>query len=833
MRKLVRDEQQAYETMKTTKEKFGVFYKTCFHLHTPESYDYKLLEGWSRNKYQLASEDEIFKRCIKEKVFPETFSLADFLNEDKYKIYRTKKEALSFFLLDERLMINEIAVVIVADHHTIEGVNKLKFAINELYTFKKRSVYPEVFLGVEISCADKNHVVGIFEDTKSTRDSIKKWLEENLLTIEEGSFKTSIDVLEFIEKQEGIGYLAHLDTSSTFGENYLSGAYKTVLFKNKTLLIGLSDFTKKEYIKDKIKLYSSSTIKFILDNDAHDISTVGNKIVWIKGSKRNYSMIKEAVEDYDISISFEKEIYKEQYIKGIYIENSPDGFLSGEEEQAFCLTFSTALNCLIGGRGTGKSSILEILEYILSQYCENINRLDFICAHGNSWVLYEYKGNEYLIEMRMPFKKDSEENILKYFGMNSLDDYHYHYYYDTERIRDFARLNYLKISKVIYDENEYWLEEVQDKQKILKNFFDVRYSINNLVNIAGSKRINEFIYETLFENKNLSTPDKAIHCKKKSGLKKVLENIRSLMERRREEVNSVIVPFNIDQKNVLRIVYSQTEPCSEPDLAYWLFGDNYNPKRFYKNHNITQGNIIEYLLTICERKGLFEFLFAILNEDISFIPKGIELINFSTEMTPTMIEKGILSLSVDKSKEFTKEIFHNLITADNIDGVIKYLKKYVKSTEKFSLEFNVNNKEGGTNTPIYRSIGDLSLGQKVAAMLDFIIGYGNYSRDYRPLIIDQPEDNLDNQYIYKNLVHQLRKVKEKRQIIIATHSATIVTNAKADQVCIMVSDNQNGWIETTGYPGEKRIKRHIINYLEGGEESFLHKLNIYRDALKL
>ena len=116
-------------------------------------------------------------------------------------------------------------------------------------------------------------------------------------------------------------------------------------------------------------------------------------------------------------------------------------------------------------------------------------------------------------------------------------------------------------------------------------------------------------------------------------------------------------------------------------------------------------------------------------------------------------------------------------------------------------------------------------------MLSFILGYSEYSNDYRPLIIDQPEDNLDNQYIYKNLVKQLRLIKEKRQVIIATHNATIVTNAKADQVCLVRSDNQHGWIETTGYPGEKRIKTHIINYLEGGKSSFLHKISIYRDAL--
>ena len=112
-------------------------------------------------------------------------------------------------------------------------------------------------------------------------------------------------------------------------------------------------------------------------------------------------------------------------------------------------------------------------------------------------------------------------------------------------------------------------------------------------------------------------------------------------------------------------------------------------------------------------------------------------------------------------------------------------------------------------------------------MLDFIFGYGDFINDNRPILIDQPEDNLDSQYIYMNLVKQLREIKDKRQVIIATHNATIVTNAMADQVCVMQSDGTNGWIEQAGYPSEDNIKRAIVNYLEGGIESFKHKTKVY------
>ena len=63
------------------------------------------------------------------------------------------------------------------------------------------------------------------------------------------------------------------------------------------------------------------------------------------------------------------------------------------------MRFSDALNCIIGGRGTGKSSILKMLEYIMAQRVESDKTLDFLCQHGNAYVLYEKEGIEYIIEM--------------------------------------------------------------------------------------------------------------------------------------------------------------------------------------------------------------------------------------------------------------------------------------------------------------------------------------------------------------------------------------------------------------------------------------------------
>ena len=64
-----------------------------------------------------------------------------------------------------------------------------------------------------------------------------------------------------------------------------------------------------------------------------------------------------------------------------------------------------------------------------------------------------------------------------------------------------------------------------------------------------------------------------------------------------------------------------------------------------------------------------------------------------------------------------------------------------------------------------------------------------------------------------------------------TNQITLVTNTKAELVCVMQSDGTNGWIEAIGYSGEKNIKRRIVNYLEGGVDSFNHKIKIYEEVI--
>ena len=834
IRRPTKKEKQAYEAITGSKKCYGVYHKCCFHLHTPASHDYTLLKDWTDKNYQAAMPQTILDECIKRHVVLETISLDDIKIEGTLSCYLDKKELLSYFLLADSLLSAGIEIILVADHNTIAGVNKLKTAVDWVKSVKHYSIFPLVMLGIEISCGDRNHVVGMFDDTVVNQNCIERWLNDHLIDREEGVYVTSIEALEFINQLGGIGYIAHLNSSDILKGGNFSGGFKKRLFNNPMLrFVGLSDADKQTPVANGLKQFRTSSINFLLDNDAHNIEEVEHNCFWIKGGKCTYSMVAEALNDYHISVDFKLPDFPKQYIKGLYIERSENGFLIGKSNDDFCVSFSNALNCFIGGRGTGKSSALEILEYALNQRCNDERKLNFICTHGTAWVVYELEGEDYLFEVYMPQKEYDDSNILDNFGGIRRVNGRYMYSYDPNFVSQHAAVRYLHIHKIVNsDKDGLRVQDIISPANVRDRFLDSQYSINELVNTAGGEEITSFIENTIFKNKSITDPSKVVTFRKTSGLLKMLNSFEASLQQRITDINGILLPFNEKMQKELRVVYCQDRNAALPDFEMLIYGGPVSEKALYKRMNIKKSSIVQYVSELCSIMGPIRFFEMVLKKEIATAQKIVKLKKYLMEMSVRMIESGMESIIPEKEAGLIDEIFNAIVNERNMAILQEYFKQYLRHIEKFELHFNVNNREGSNGQVLFRNVRDLSLGQKVVAMLTFILGYSEYSGDYRPLIIDQPEDNLDNQYIYKNLVKQLREIKEKRQVIIATHNATIVTNAKADLVCEMQSDYIHGWIESMGYPSEERVKKKIINHLEGGIESFIHKTVIYRNVMQ-
>lgn len=116
----------------------------------------------------------------------------------------------------------------------------------------------------------------------------------------------------------------------------------------------------------------------------------------------------------------------------------------------------------------------------------------------------------------------------------------------------------------------------------------------------------------------------------------------------------------------------------------------------------------------------------------------------------------------------------------------------------------------------------LSTGQRCTAVLPLLLAPAG-----GPLIIDQPEDQLDNAYVYATLVRRLRELKGRRQFIFATHNPNIPVLADAEQNFVLESDGVCGWVRAHGAVENSSIKDLIQVIMEGGKDAFQRRAQRY------
>lgn len=122
-----------------------------------------------------------------------------------------------------------------------------------------------------------------------------------------------------------------------------------------------------------------------------------------------------------------------------------------------------------------------------------------------------------------------------------------------------------------------------------------------------------------------------------------------------------------------------------------------------------------------------------------------------------------------------------------------------------------------------KPIEGLSPGQRCSALIPMILVEGD-----NPLVIDQPEDNLDNKMVFELLVDILRGLKEQRQIIVATHNPNIPVSGDAEQIVVFDSPSKDRCCVTEqGSIDDEAIINNIKSVLEGGDKAFEVRMRKY------
>jgi len=138
----------------------------------------------------------------------------------------------------------------------------------------------------------------------------------------------------------------------------------------------------------------------------------------------------------------------------------------------------------------------------------------------------------------------------------------------------------------------------------------------------------------------------------------------------------------------------------------------------------------------------------------------------------------------------------------------RYLRA-MRHPDQYEVRYSVGGEQ-------FRPLPELSGGQRVSVLLSLLLK----ADDPRPLVIDQPEDELDNRVLFETVLPALRRNKGKRQVILSTHNANIVVNGDADMVILLEADARHGKVACSGAIEMPKVRDAIVRTVDGGEDAF-------------
>ncbi|EHD9219159.1 TPA: Spaf_1101 family AAA-like ATPase [Listeria innocua] len=802
----------------------AVFNKTVFHIHTPASHDFGL---FAKNDTDKITNEQLFNKLLDDG-FPlkKNIHSIEGLNEvNSNNVFDNGIELALFCLQANKLSVNNVKMALITDHNTLSGVSKMVEAckINKRFLNNK---CPQILAGIEISCSDKHHVVVILNN--KDMDMMQKaedWLT-NYIISDDGTYLPSLLVIEAFVEIGAIAYIAHFNTSDLFKKpKFLSGLYIDKLFSTKKMeIIGLSNMDSKLAIEEKLSNYTKRKFHFILDEDSHTLEELCTKPFWIKAQSLDFNAIKYALNDFDNSISFCERQMPSIYIKSLYIEGKTFIKPSNKKNKGVVFTFSPRMNSFIGGRGSGKSTVLNTIEFLITQYIESEHIFDSVLPQGDLCLCCVFEGETYYITSLNAEDEDNQRFRNNYFYKESRLEYKK--VSETQKRNEvFGRIEVWKKCR----DNGYY-EKITRKKAILDKMFTRKFSVNNLVSSAqDSDNINQFIINMIELDRILKKKIKlsTIDTKKWFEIKKAFQSIELKLNSHRDKYLSTINEYNKRNNNSVRLIYQQV--AVENFVYAWentMYLNKLNATKDFHNYNISLGEVVNYLRDLSKKINPFNVIIKFHEWKFDELDQISNITDFLMSRNKTL-DNNLIDVNIPANKiKLFKELRKRI--NQSFSYMIDELERFYSHVDRWSLEFNINNRTGHDNrNPDFRTITELSLGQKVVAMLNFILSFSEFEGDDSPLIIDQPEDNLDNQYIYNNLVGLFKNLKQNRQVIIASHNSTIVVNSSTELVYVMDSDANNGWIQTSGFCKEKVVLNKIINTLEGGQIAFSNKSELY------
>lgn len=465
-------------------------------------------------------------------------------------------------------------------------------------------------------------------------------------------------------------------------------------------------------------------------------------------------------------------------------------------------------------------------ESIINNYFEIQNKIESL---KKDLIL---KGNEEVLELNIKTNNEKINKLKEGIGLTEDQIIEYNIYNEElEKIEieiGKIRSDYSKISS-FHTDTENTLTELKLKKDLilnslenvkLKEHFSIEFniidqvlsSIKSSIELVKLDRERRFVNENIFKEQFLSKGKRSLELKellkpfvKSEEIKKQIESIEKLIIEDKQKL-SVINQYKVD------INSNEVALASEKEKIFKIYIENFK----------------EYVKVISELEERTKLL-----ESDNLKIDGFPKFNYPK------LKNKILEISDGRKASYNiYSIFDENKTATSnfdLEGSVEELKEIFNSmVEKKDYSFNT---KSDVKTAVKILLDDyffdyweviydndtltkMSTGKASFVILMLIVGL---SKSKAPILIDQPEDNLDNRSITKDLVDYLKNKKLERQIILVTHNPNIVVNADAENIIVA---NQIGQNDT------KSNSPYQFDYINGSLENSFAKIETEDDLLK-
>ena len=874
-----------------------------------------------------------------------------------------KLEIIDIF---KKAIDNNIDVISITDHSNVDGLDDI-WNIWETESYNNKPIKDQIeFLpGIEIRTNSGKHSVHsivifpkIFDQSKID----KQYLKENFLSplgftdanikkegggnYSKGLFKITTsfkDLSKEAKKIDGL-LIIHAGNKTNGIEKEMS--HEKTKEPTKHEILNSLGTDKEKIMKDFIDIcelpnWSKSNIKesdfylekfnkpSIISSDSHEKYS-GKKFTWIKADP-TFEGLKQIIYEPVSRVKIQKDnpIEEKQHWEISELEISDSDIDSLPDQK---LKFNSNLVSIIGGRGSGKTVLLELISILSKCDSQAINyfledgkdlKLKFIFLDKNNnkrefkTKLSEYMSNceelpiYYLtqddIEKFSKSRSEVRSDFLGTLGITESD-----VYYESEinfaeniiaNIKDLDNQELeirekLEIDKIInkqdsisdiknkLDNKIKILKSEKDKmsteqsKKLISELSEIKIKGINLTKIKKSQLITRIGISVeninrLFDSYNSELGDLRKELKLSNIekidfniIKKVIKdndeildiNIKKLREEYGEKlmklkkigIKDIDSISKIIEKNDKKIIELNSIK-NELDNIQNNRKNSFNKLVFIEKDE-TQGKDIDdsndslpkkYKDTIKDAKKdiddkFDEFIKKSSGELFKKVFSGIEV-------------SGKVYFNIPKFKKDLKQLFYS--GKDKfVDSIFSNIKDYNDYFNIFnsdflnSLEYNKDDIKSG-NDEYYRllemlfvdwknyiqvqpqimlnnrELGGMSGGQEATLLLKLKLASEGILKDI--ILLDQPENHLDNKFINDELVKLIKNIKEEKQVIIASHNANVVVHSDSEEVIVANMDKDNDREYFSGSLENKLVLNSVVKILEGGKEALDNRIKKY------